>query len=177
MSTIVLISGAAKGIGLGLVKRFLARPSHTVIAANRDPDQPSSRALFDLPKAEGSTMIVVKLDALVDSDALNAINELTSSHGIERFDIVIANAGVCYPETWAKLSDVKVSDIEAHMGVNGYGVLRLYQATLPLLKKSANPKFVSMGSGSGRVSLNPKLYDDSPIPASPCGRRESELTN
>lgn len=35
--TIVLITGANRGLGKGLLKRYLALPNHTVIAANRDP--------------------------------------------------------------------------------------------------------------------------------------------
>ncbi|KAI8628947.1 NAD(P)-binding protein [Xylariaceae sp. FL1651] len=154
--TFVLISGCSKGIGLGLVQRFLERPNHVVIAGIRDPEQVSSQ-VFDLPQGKGSKIIVVKLDVLSDTDGHDVVNELTSSHGVKHLDIVIANAGVCYPKPTTKLSEVKVSDIEAHMGVNGYGVLRILKATLPLLKKSSDPKFISVGSGSGRVSLNPRI--------------------
>ena len=54
MSTVVLITGANRGLGKGLLERYLGQPNHTVIAANRNPDHPSSKELGDVPKAEGS---------------------------------------------------------------------------------------------------------------------------
>lgn len=35
--TTVLISGANRGLGKGLVERYLARENHTVVATVRDP--------------------------------------------------------------------------------------------------------------------------------------------
>lgn len=37
--TTVLISGANRGLGKGLVERYLARDDHTVVAAVRDPSR------------------------------------------------------------------------------------------------------------------------------------------
>lgn len=39
---IVLITGANRGIGKGLLEKYLARPNHTVIGTVRDPDHESS---------------------------------------------------------------------------------------------------------------------------------------
>ncbi|TGO34212.1 hypothetical protein BHYA_0207g00100 [Botrytis hyacinthi] len=73
--TIVLISGTNRGTGKGILELYLSKPSHTVIAANRDPNHPSSKALADLPTAEGSSLILVKVDATVSTDALE-LNQL-----------------------------------------------------------------------------------------------------
>ncbi|KAI1466503.1 NAD(P)-binding protein [Daldinia caldariorum] len=147
---IVLISGANRGLGEGLAKRFLAKPNHTVVAANRDPSHPTSRALADLPRAEGSRLVVVKVDATVERDAFDAVDTLREEHGIDHLDIVIANAGVSF--VWPAVKDVKIDDIRAHVEPNVYGVVALYQATRPLLQLSQRePIFTPIGSSAGFI--------------------------
>ena len=149
--TIVLITGANRGIGKGLLERYLAKPDHIVIAANRDPNHATSKALADLRKTEGSSLLVIKIDATVPTDAAEAMKQL-QSHGIDRLDIVIANAGISY--IWPKVSEVKVEDMQKHTVPNTYGVIWLYQATLPLLKRSKASKWVSMGSSAGFLTVS-----------------------
>jgi norsolorinic acid ketoreductase len=148
--TIVLITGANRGIGQGLTERFLAEANHTVIAAVRNPGHPTVQKLQELPKGPDSQLIVVKLDASVEEDAKNAVTELQQKHGIDHLDIVIANAGIGY--IYPTVADVKISDIKAHMECNVYGVIALYQATRDLLKKSSRePIFLPMGSSAGML--------------------------
>ncbi|KAF9878108.1 aflatoxin biosynthesis ketoreductase nor-1 [Colletotrichum karsti] len=154
--TVVLITGANRGLGLGLLQRYLALPNHTVIAGNRDPTHKTSKALSDLPKAEGSRLIVVKIDAAIEQDAHDAVKELQASHGVDHLDIVIANAGVSY--VWPTAADLKISDLKGHIEPNVYGVISLFQATRPLLKKSARePIFTPMGSTAGCVENQPPI--------------------
>jgi len=150
-STIVLISGANRGIGKGLLELYLAKPNHTVIAANRDPENAASKALASLPTGSGSRLIVVKVDASIDTDALAAVNTLTSQ-GIDHIDIVIANAGVSY--IWPKVSDLKIEDLQGHLVPNVFGVVWLYQATLPLLLEAEQPKFATIGSIAGCLEVS-----------------------
>ncbi|TGO53085.1 hypothetical protein BCON_0130g00300 [Botryotinia convoluta] len=110
--TIVLIYGANRGIGKGILELYLSKQNYTVIAVNRDPNHPSSKALADLLTAEGSSLVLVKVDATVSTDALEAVKQL-EAQGIDHIDIVIANAGVCY--VWPKVSEVKAEDIQGHL--------------------------------------------------------------
>jgi norsolorinic acid ketoreductase len=146
--TIVLITGANRGIGLGLTERFLAEASHTVIAAVRNPAHATAHALQELPTGPDSRLMVVKLDASIEQDAKEAVAELQQRHRIQHLDIVIANAGIGY--IYPTVAEVKIADIRAHMEPNVYGVVALYQATRELLKKSARePIFLPMGSSAG----------------------------
>ncbi|KAK7702212.1 hypothetical protein SLS64_009790 [Diaporthe eres] len=153
--TTVLISGANRGLGKALVERYLARDEHTVIAAVRDPDHPTSKALADLPTGQHSRLLVVKIDSTAEADALKAVEEL-SARGVDRLDLVIANAGVA--RAFPKVSELKVADLQAHIAPNVFGVVWLYQAALPLLRKAAQPKWVTMGSSAGQ------LQDQAPFP-------------
>lgn len=146
---IVLISGATRGLGKGLLERYLARPNHTVIAANRDPSASTSKSLHDLPKADGTRLIIVKYDGAVDGGA-SGISQDLAAEGVDHLDLVIANAGVAY--TYPSVAELQIADIENHIAVNVYGTVRLYQATRPLLKKAQNPKWVTMGSSAGSIT-------------------------
>jgi NAD(P)-dependent dehydrogenase (short-subunit alcohol dehydrogenase family) len=153
--TIVLISGANRGLGKGLLELYLARPNHIVIAANRDPSNTSSLSLKDLPAGEGSKLIVVKVDAAVESDPAAAVKEL-EAQGINHIDIVIANAGIC--TVLPKVSELKTKDMQAHFVTNVFGVVQLYQATLPLLLKAKEPKWATMGSTAGWVEVSVMIH-------------------
>lgn len=150
-STTTLITGANRGLGLGLTERYLGQPSQVVIATVRKPSHPSAQALQNLPTGPDSRLIVVKLDVTIEQDARDAVAELQLKHGIQHLDIVIANAGVAY--IWPSVADVKLSDIRNHMEPNVYGVVALYQATRSLLEKAVGrePMFVPIGSASGSL--------------------------
>jgi NAD(P)-dependent dehydrogenase (short-subunit alcohol dehydrogenase family) len=148
---IVLITGGNRGLGKGLLELYLAKPNQTVIAANRDPEDATSKALLELPEAEGSSLLLVKIDSTVPTDAAEAMKHL-AFRGIDHLDIVIANSGIVY--VFPTISSVKIEDMRVHTETNTYGVVRLYQATLPLLKKSKKPIWVSMGSSAGLITVS-----------------------
>lgn len=149
--TVVLISGANRGIGRGLLELYLAKPNHTVIAANRDPNHATSKALADLPKAKGTSLLVIKIDSTVSTDPADAVKQL-ASHGIDHLDIVIANAAVFL--AWPLVSELKVEDLQKHTVPNVYGFIWLYQATLPLLKKAKKPILVYIGSAAAFLTVS-----------------------
>ncbi|KUJ14229.1 NAD(P)-binding protein [Mollisia scopiformis] len=144
--TTYLITGASRGLGLGLLKAYLSRPNTTVIAAVRNPTSASS--LNTLPKGEGSTLIIVKIDSASHTDALAAVKELTTVHNINTLDVVIANAGIS--NTLAPVAIVPLSEIEEHFNVNAIGPFLLFQACFPLLKKGS--KFIGMSSALATIS-------------------------
>ena len=159
--TVVLISGANRGLGEGRLEIYLAKPEHIVIAFNRDPSHPSSKVLSELPTGPNSKLIVIKSDATVESDPLEGVKEL-ERQGVDHLDVVIANAGV--GSIFPMVRDVKMADLQTHLVGNVFGVVLLYQATRPLLLKAEAPKWVTMGSSAGCLvyveSFLPCLYRD-----------------
>lgn len=153
--TIVLITGANRGIGKGILELYLKKPNHTVIAANRDPNHPTSKALNDLPKAQGTFLHVVKIEATSPTDPTDAVKELVTVKGIDHVDILIANAGMAL--VFPTIEEVQIDYIQKHVDVNIYGFVRLYQAFLPLLKKAKDPKWVTIGSSAAFLTVGLSL--------------------
>lgn len=141
------MSGYA-GIGHGILATLLARPNNTLIAAVRDPEAALSKALHQLPKGKGSKLVVIKIDQAVFADAAAAIQSLD---GIECIDTVVANAAMA--DVCTNVVGTTADDVRRHMDVNLLGVLTLFQATEPLLKKSAKPKLVVLSSALGSATL------------------------
>jgi len=144
MSTI-LITGANKGIGKGLVAKFLSRPSTTVIATVRRPASEEAKALLTLPAASNSRVILAKIDLQSDTDAAEAVEKLAKEDGITRLDDVIANAGLYILDQFVPVAKSNPAGFNEHFDVNVTGVVRLYQAVLPVLKKGS--RFAVMSSG------------------------------
>lgn len=170
-TTTYLITGANRGIGLGLVTSYLARSNSTVVAGVRDPEHATSKALEDLPKGAGSSLIVVKIDSLSETDADEAVAELQSKYNITALDVVIANAGVAkvYPE----VHNARSEDMIEHYRINVIAIPILLRAVLPLLKQSTrNAKFITIGSTAGTIGAMEKV----PIPNSAYGPSKAALS-
>lgn len=149
--TVVLITGANRGIGKGILGLYLQKPNHTIIAANRDPNHPTSKALNDLPKADGTSLQLVKIEAASVTDPADAVKELATVKGIDHIDILVANAGMALE--FPRVEEVQIDSIQKHVDVNIYGFIRLYQAFLPLLRKANDPKWVTIGSSAAFLTV------------------------
>lgn len=153
----ILITGANRGIGRGLFNHYAAEPNNTVIAAVRNPEACRQELEAQQPRGEGTKLVVVQLDQASKASAVEAVRHLRETVGIERIDVVIANAGVGLA---ARLEDASLDDIQTIVQVNGVGPLLLYQATLPLLRAAAAaggsgrdaPKFALISSGGGSIA-------------------------
>lgn len=143
-----LITGAARGIGKGLLSALVARPNTTVIAAVRNTTTATS-SLSSIPVGPGSKIIIVKLDATVDSDPPAAAAELKSKYSITKIDVLLSNAGLL--DTIAPVLETSPDAVRRHFEVNTIGPLTLIQAFFPLLEASETPKFLVITSSIGSI--------------------------
>ncbi|KAK3339957.1 hypothetical protein B0T25DRAFT_489824 [Lasiosphaeria hispida] len=142
--TTVFISGANRGIGRGIAEIYLSRPNHIIIAGARDPNHPSAQSLKTLPVAEGTKLIVVKLESASDTDAAAAVETIKAA-GVDHLDIVIANAGISGGH--GKVHEIDLAWFREAFEVNTLGKLKLYQAAYPLLQETgAGAKFVAIST-------------------------------
>ncbi|KAL8851389.1 MAG: hypothetical protein Q9221_003660 [Calogaya cf. arnoldii] len=135
-------------IGAGLVEVYLSRPYTTVIAGVRDPKHPTSQKLSSLSGDSSSKIIVVKIDNKSESDPATAVSSF-QAQGVDKLDLVIANAGIC--NDFKSLATVDPAVFKEHVVVNGFAPLFLFQAVLPLMQKSEGAKFVGIGSPMGSI--------------------------
>ncbi|KAG8979580.1 hypothetical protein FRB94_011601 [Tulasnella sp. JGI-2019a] len=158
---VYLISGANRGIGLGLVESLSKNESNIVIGGARDPSKPSG--LNDLAK-ERSNVHVVKLTSANVEDNKGAAKFIEEKFG--KLDVVFANAyEFCFSASakseairgisndYTSALTVSLEQVNDHYQVNTVGPLVLFQAVGPLLLKSANPKWVLISTGAASLAV------------------------
>lgn len=141
MSKVVLITGAARGIGAATA-RELARRGATVAVTGLEPD-----LLQDVAKDLGSQHAWFEADVTDQSSIEKAAQETVDRFG--RIDAVIANAGV------VNYGTVRTADPDAFartIEVNLTGVYRTIAASLPHLLDSRGYALV-IGSVASLVPL------------------------
>ncbi|KAL4903365.1 hypothetical protein BDW74DRAFT_39377 [Aspergillus multicolor] len=152
-STVVLITGVARGLGNALAKAYLSRPHHTVIGTVRDTSSPTLSSLTSSPTAEGSKILLYPLESTNDTHYTGLLTSLSTA-GITYIDLVIPNAGVAHPP--GTPASVTIDDVRSVLDVNALGTLRLFQTLRGLLenaeKKGRSPKWMSMSSGAGSIA-------------------------
>ncbi|KID99321.1 aps10-like protein, partial [Metarhizium majus ARSEF 297] len=151
-NTVYVITGGNRGIGLGLVKALLARPSTSVIATVRNDE--AARALEEIAAAigvgDGSGLDMITLD-LSRAPSPEQVGKAVADLGHNRVDVLINNAGMS--RLMVPAVQTAADDLRAAFEVNSIAPLVVFQGLWPLLQKSASPKVVMMTSSVGCITL------------------------
>lgn len=134
----ILITGASRGIGLGLTTHAL-KHGHTVIAISRKTDQMKS-----LKADYSKNLILVECD-VSQTESFKLISDKLS--GIGSLDVLINNAGVFK-------SGESLHDLSESFHVNAAIPFLLTKALLPFIKKSKSPKVVQISTKMASIDDN-----------------------
>jgi NAD(P)-dependent dehydrogenase (short-subunit alcohol dehydrogenase family) len=155
---IILITGANRGLGFGLVKQFL-QSGAIVIATCRNPV--TSSDLKNLKSNYSNNLIIEKL--IVDDESSIKTLQTNLNSKINHIDILINNAGVnsktLSPENPDKLSKLSSLDKDLLLkifDINAISPMLLTQSLLSFLQKS-NKAFV-INISSFRASFEDEDY-------------------
>ena len=165
MEKIILITGGNSGIGYETAKVLSQIPGNKVYILCRSEERGQLAAL-----ELGHGVTFIKLD-LAD---LGEVKAFTQNLPLERVDILINNAGVM---DLPKLT-LTPNGLESQVGINHFGHFALTVGLLDKLKKSQDPRVITVSS---MVAYGKKfVYDNinSQIKYSPYGAyRTSKLCN
>src|SRR5262245_50326789 len=147
MDRIAVITGANKGIGLEIARQ-LGREGVTVFLGARD--EARGRAAAEKLRAEGADARALRLDVTDGASVAAAAAQVEKDVG--RLDILVNNAGIAIDD--APPSKVSIEVMKRTYETNVFGVVRVTQAFVPLLRKSAAGRIVNMSSGLGSLTQN-----------------------
>ena len=144
---IVLITGAASGIGRAAALEFATRGSHIIIA---DIDE---KGLADIAReisGKGSAVLSIKTDVSKKDEVKSLISKSIEKFG--RVDVLVNNAGVGMN---SEIRDMDISDWEWIMGINLWGAIHTIHYLLPHMIEKKSGHIVIVSSAVGLVSYVP----------------------
>lgn len=137
----VLVTGAARGIGLAAARRFAAEGADVVLTDL--PGAPLAEAATTV-EVHGGRVLALEGDVSAPSSWAEVVRQIGERLG--RLDGLVNNAGVSGPV--GPFERLSVEDFDRVMAVNARGVLLGMQACLPLLR-AARGSIVNVSSISG----------------------------
>lgn len=143
-----LITGANKSIGFATARQLLQK-GYYVYLGSRDL-QKGAEAVEQL-KAEGLDQVeAVEID-VTNQESVQAARAVIGTK-TEVLDVLINNAGMSGGQPQSALNST-IDQFKTVYDTNVFGVVRVSQSFLELLKKSAEPRIVNVTSGQGSLTL------------------------
>jgi len=142
--TIALVTGANKGIGYEIAAGLGALGWSVGVGARDDERR---EAAVEKLRAAGHDAFGVPLDVTDDASVVGAA-ELLDERGL---DVLVNNAGITggMPQN---PTGVDLDIVRRVVETNVIGVIRVTNAMLPLLRRSASPRIVNMSSSVGSLT-------------------------
>jgi uncharacterized protein len=138
---VALVTGASSGIGAATARLLARDPGiELVLVARRGERLAALAASLPCP----ATWIAVDL---TDPDAPERVRAHLEQHH-DRLDLLVNNAGAAWRGTFAETG---WANVQRHMEVNFDAVVRLTEALLPLLRRSAPSAVANVAGTAGRI--------------------------
>jgi NAD(P)-dependent dehydrogenase (short-subunit alcohol dehydrogenase family) len=139
------VTGAATGIGKGLVEK-LDREGWRVFAGyNRTPPDA-------LVAACGPELRTMRCTVSNPESVAEAVRQLEDALEGAALDLLVNNAATA-TEATGSMETVNIDAFQRLFEVNLWGALRLTQALLPLVRKSDDPRIINVGSPSQYLTI------------------------
>ena len=140
--SVALVTGASTGIGEATAIRLSREPgTELVLVARRE------ELLAKLAESLPCRATYLAVD-LTEADAPERIRaHVEAEHG--RLDLLVNNAGAAWRGSFGETG---YANVKRHMELNFDAVVRLTEALLPLLRRSAPSAIVNVASTAARVS-------------------------
>jgi NAD(P)-dependent dehydrogenase (short-subunit alcohol dehydrogenase family) len=140
----IFITGANRGIGFGIVQKYLERGNARIFAACRNPDQ--ANELRQLAENHPEAVTIIQLD-LSDNSSIDAAFAQVNEH-IDGLDVLINNAAMRFPDEQELFGAIKADEFLHSMHVNAVSPFMIVQTFVDLLKAGNNPRIVNVTTGT-----------------------------
>ena len=136
MQQVAIVTGASSGIGRATVREFRSEGMFVFAGARR---------LESLRTLEPLGTRSVFLDLVDDASMVAAIHAVEREAG--RLDVLVNNAGCGF---YGALEDVPVDEARRQFEVNLFGLARLCQLALPLMRRQGHGRIINVSSIGGK---------------------------
>ncbi len=145
----IIVTGASRGIGRALVKKFAEQTGHTIVAISRNAEKLSQLAAECKQEDCPSQVFPVAFDLGGDAYSFELLPGVLEH--INRVDILVNNAGLLVKKPFEELGDNDFDDV---FRVNVKAVFKLSRALLPHFNMPAHiVNISSMGGVQGSAKF------------------------
>jgi len=142
---VALVSGAQRGIGLGIVAELARAGAFVLLTGIMDEE---GRRAADKLASQGLRVQFRHMDTANETDVKATIDDLVAKHG--RVDIAVANAAI-YPNT--PIAEISADEWDEVMRVNLRGAFLLARTSFLQFRKQKSGRVIFLSSITGpRVS-------------------------
>jgi NAD(P)-dependent dehydrogenase (short-subunit alcohol dehydrogenase family) len=142
---VALVTGSSSGMGFETAL-LLARSGFYTYASMRNLEK--SNNIKQIANREKLPLQVVQLDVNDDASAKGVIHNIGTEKW--RIDVLVNNAGY---GLFGSLEDTSIEEAKAQFETNFFGVVRVTQQVLPLMRKQSSGTIVNVSSVGGRIGL------------------------
>ncbi len=143
---VAIVTGSSTGIGYE-TSLTLARNGFLTYATMRKLNKAEN--IKSVATKENLPVHIQQLDVTDDVSVKNAIQTISSETG-GRIDVLVNNAG--YGLNGA-FEDLSMNEIKAQYETNFFGLIRVTQAVLPIMRGQKSGTIVNISSGAGRFGF------------------------
>ena len=127
---VAIVTGSSSGIGYA-TSLMLARKGFYTYASVRNINK--SATLESIANAERLPLKLIQLDVTDDSSVKEALEKIVLEKG--RIDVLVNNAGY---GLFGAFEDLSMDEIKAQFETNFFGVIRVTQHVLPIMRNQQN---------------------------------------
>ncbi|HLG18524.1 MAG TPA: SDR family oxidoreductase [Bdellovibrionota bacterium] len=137
-NSVVIITGASRGIGRAAAIEFAKRGAKVVVASR---DEAKMKEVADRVREAGGEPMVVACDVAVEKSCQELAKRTLAR--FSRIDILINNAGFGY---YSPVEDLSTEKLDQIFRTNLYGTIWCTQAVLPQMKKQNRGHIVNVST-------------------------------
>ncbi|MCB0765886.1 MAG: 3-oxoacyl-[acyl-carrier-protein] reductase [Flavobacteriales bacterium] len=140
---VALITGGSRGIGKGIVERFLEEGADVAFTYVSSPEKANALA-NELAANTGRKVMAIQSDAGDFNAAQAAVDKVVADWG--KLDILVNNAGITKDQLLMRMSE---ADFDAVMTTNMKSVFNMTKAVLRTMLKQRSGSIINMSSVVG----------------------------
>jgi 3-oxoacyl-[acyl-carrier protein] reductase len=140
---VVLITGAARGIGYEIAARFAQAGARVALA---DVDLQAASQAAEHLRQDGCQALAVAADVSDEDQVRRMIEQVVGEW--QRIDILVNNAGIC-PMT--PILEISAKEWDRVLSINLKGAFLCSQAVIPVMRTQHSGKIINIASSAGQM--------------------------
>ena len=142
---VALVTGSSSGIGFETAVH-LARNGFYTYASMRNLEK--SKSITEVANREKLRLKVIQLDVNDDKSVEEAIDRVVKEN--QKIDVLVNNAGY---GLLGALEDLSIEEIKAQFETNFFGVIRVTQQVISVMRQQKSGTIVNISSVGGRMGI------------------------